>query len=219
MALIYKITNQQTGKVYIGKTTHATIEERWKEHLRDYKRPRCKKRPLYNSMNFYGPEVFTIEQVEECPVENLSEREIYWIAQYDSYYNGYNGTKGGDGKIYLDYPKIIELYQEYQNIKKVARIYGCHPDSVKSILKTNHIPIKTTSEVNKKMFSKKVGQYDKDKNILLNTFDSTRQAGEYLVQNNYTSSTDPKGVAGHISHVCTGKRKAAYGFNWKYIEE
>ena len=46
MAYIYKITNQINGKVYIGKTL-SSIEERWKEHCKDYKREYCEKRPLY----------------------------------------------------------------------------------------------------------------------------------------------------------------------------
>lgn len=49
MAFIYKITNKINGKIYIGKTLK-TIEGRWKEHLKDYKRPRFEKRPLYSAM-------------------------------------------------------------------------------------------------------------------------------------------------------------------------
>ena len=33
--------------------------------------------------------------MEECSVKQLDEREKYWIEFYDSYYNGYNMTKGG----------------------------------------------------------------------------------------------------------------------------
>lgn len=35
MAYIYQITNDINGKIYIGKTER-TIQERWREHCRDY---------------------------------------------------------------------------------------------------------------------------------------------------------------------------------------
>lgn len=43
MAYIYQITNNINGKIYIGKTLKNNIQERWKEHLTDYKKPRCGK--------------------------------------------------------------------------------------------------------------------------------------------------------------------------------
>lgn len=59
----------------------------------------------------YGPEYFHIQEIEYVPPEgDLEEREQYWIAQYDTFHNGYNATKGGDGKHYLDYDLIIKTY-------------------------------------------------------------------------------------------------------------
>lgn len=37
MAYIYQITNNINGKIYVGKTVKNNIQERWKEHLKDYK--------------------------------------------------------------------------------------------------------------------------------------------------------------------------------------
>ena len=65
MAYIYKITNDINGKSYIGKTEKNNIQERWKDHLIDYKKRRTEKRPLYSAMNKYGIEHFHIEQIEE----------------------------------------------------------------------------------------------------------------------------------------------------------
>ena len=54
-------------------------------------------------MRKHGTENFEIELIEEISIDKLSEREMYWIEKYNSYHNGYNATKGGDGKQLYDY--------------------------------------------------------------------------------------------------------------------
>ena len=101
MSFIYVITNKINNKQYVGKTTD-TIEHRWKRHLIDSKKRTCEKRPLYNAINKYGFENFTINILEECSINDLSDKEQYWINKLDTYKNGYNATQGGDGKILYD---------------------------------------------------------------------------------------------------------------------
>ena len=38
----------------------------------------------------YGKDNFSFEIIEECSVEQLTEREKYWINYYDTFYHGYN---------------------------------------------------------------------------------------------------------------------------------
>ena len=97
MVGIYKITNLVNGKVYIGQSQN--IKERWKDHRTDYKRGEV---ILYRAMRKYGIDNFSFEVIEECSVDELNEKEIYYIAEYNSYIyaensNGYNMTIGGDG--------------------------------------------------------------------------------------------------------------------------
>lgn len=41
--------------------------------------------------------MFVIRVIEEdIPIDKLSERECYWIEQFDTYKNGYNATTGGE---------------------------------------------------------------------------------------------------------------------------
>lgn len=96
MGYIYKITNQINQKIYIG-LTRETIEERWRSHIKKAKQ--YPNRYLYDAMNHYGYENFTIEQIEECDDGVLDEREIYWISYYNSTNSdiGYNLTDGGGG--------------------------------------------------------------------------------------------------------------------------
>ena len=114
MPYIYKITNKINNKIYIGKTSHSSIEERFKEHIRDSRKTRCEKRPLYDAMNKYGVENFSIEQIEQVKNDEIaSEREQFWIEKLRTYIgfsdcNGYNATLGGDSKRYYNYTEIAK---------------------------------------------------------------------------------------------------------------
>ena len=84
MVGIYKITSP-TNKTYIGQSID--INRRFKE----YKRLNCKQQPkLYNSLQKYGPENHKFETIEECFLETLNEREIYWKQYYNSINEGLN---------------------------------------------------------------------------------------------------------------------------------
>lgn len=204
MAYIYKITNQITGKSYIGKTLKS-VNERWKEHCHDYKRQRCEKRPLYNAMNKYGIENFFIEEIEQCQDDEVSNREIYWIRYFNTYHNGYNATKGGDGSKYLDYNLIIKTYNELKNQAEVARQLNISVDSVHNILVANGVTILESKEVSQKAFSKPVAQLDKKTLEVIKIYPSVIAAENEL------------GIQRHIAAVCNGKRKTAGGYSWKYI--
>lgn len=92
---IYKITNNINNKCYIGQSKN--IKRRFSDHKSEgYRKFHADKR-LYRSFEKYGLENFTFEIIETCETCNLDEREIYWIQYYDSYNNGYNDTKGGQG--------------------------------------------------------------------------------------------------------------------------
>jgi group I intron endonuclease len=84
MVGIYKIINS-TGKIYIGQSIN--IERRFKE----YKTFQCKQQPkIYNSLKKYGPENHVFEIIEECSLEYLNERELYWKLYYNSVNEGLN---------------------------------------------------------------------------------------------------------------------------------
>jgi len=91
---IYKITNLITNKIYIGKRCSDKDPE-----IDSYF---GSGRYLHNSIKKYGKENFKKDIIELCKNgEHLSEREIFWIASYDStnVRIGYNLSKGGDGGV------------------------------------------------------------------------------------------------------------------------
>ena len=154
-------------------------------------------------MRKYGIENFFIEEVEET--DNPEERETYWIEYYGSFKNGYNATIGGDGKKYLDYDLVIATYKELQNATEVAKKLNCNEQSVRNILKIKQIKILPGSEVSLNKNGNVINQYDLNNNFI-QSFPSAKSAARYL---------NKKGVS-HITDVCKGRRKTAYGYIWKY---
>ena len=90
---IYKITNTKTKECYIGQSVD--IAKRWADHAKcglGIDTPQGNK--LYKAMMEYGIYSFSWELLEECPKEQLDEKEKYYIDLYDAYNYGYNSTKG-----------------------------------------------------------------------------------------------------------------------------
>lgn len=209
MAHIYCITNVINNKRYVGKTTQ-DIEERFREHCRDSKRDRCNKRPLYDAMNKYGIENFIVEELEYVEDESLlSEREIYWIQELQTYgSNGYNASKGGDGKILYDYKEIIELAKLGYTSSQIKQKLGCSLDTIRKVLKANGVKLRKGN-------AKLIAQYDLAGNYI-QTFWGSNSAAQWLIDNGITNSNR---ADGHICAVARNKMKSAYGYIWKYLPE
>lgn len=91
---IYKITNLENGKVYIGQTKQA-FKERWRTHLkRGVKAEPGTSNKLYNAMWEEGAENFTFEVLAECDTDELNGKEKEYISFYHANTWGYNSTAG-----------------------------------------------------------------------------------------------------------------------------
>lgn len=98
---IYKITDRTNNKIYIGQTKR-DIYKRFADHISKAlysDRKNDKATALYIAINNHKPENFYIESIEtvEGTPKDIDNREIYWIAKYDSTNpdKGYNLDKGG----------------------------------------------------------------------------------------------------------------------------
>ena len=205
MAYIYKIVNTINNKIYIGKTLD-TIEQRWKEHINDSKKEVCSNRPLYKAFNKYGIENFQISIVEECSPSEVNEKEIQWIEIYGSFKYGYNATLGGDGKHYCDYDLIYALFQEGKNIKEISQITHYDISTCRKALNNFSVTAEMRQVRGLESIQKSIIQLDKDTNEIKAIYPSIQAAYKAL----------NKQHSGHIAAVCTGKRKTAYGYKWRY---
>jgi group I intron endonuclease len=113
---IYKITNEVTGKFYIGSAKD--IEWRWTLHRQELKANRHVNPKLQHSWNFYGEDKFTFIVIEETSAAELLIREQFYLDMFKPYLRtiGYNiGTKayGGDNATHNpNRDKFIEKMKE-----------------------------------------------------------------------------------------------------------
>lgn len=138
---IYKITNQINGHSYIGQSIH--IQERWSDEKHRAFNPNEEEynKTLSKAFRKYGIENFKFEILIECEPSELNNQEIYYIALYNTYFNGYNETTGGSGSpnAYLKISKeqLLEIYNLLQNTnipqKDIAIQYNVGEDVISTI--------------------------------------------------------------------------------------
>lgn len=140
---IYKITNILNNKVYIGQTRIKNPIIRWADHFNsafisqyDYF--------LYKAMRRSGIENFCFQIIEkDIPIENLNDREIFYIKQYqsnDSKY-GYNLTLGGQ-------MTHCSKYNKSQILKVIQDIKNFPNKTLSTIAQENNMTKETVSDIN-----------------------------------------------------------------------
>lgn len=127
---VYIITHKNTNIKYIGSTT-TSFQERWRAHLGGIRRGIGNK-VLLNIYNKYGIEGFKfsiIESMNNSTIEQIREREKYWIIKYDTYNNGANCTletecafKNFDRKEYTEEDRL--KYMLSSPTKKKVYLYN-----------------------------------------------------------------------------------------------
>lgn len=125
---IYKITNKINNLSYIGQSTQ--IEQRFREHKKSYNWYREKNKKLYKDILEYGVDNFSFEILEECSMEELNDKEQYYIKYYNTYPNQYNMTPGGQFNAEESHPShkltrqdIINIRSRYNNQERKNEVY------------------------------------------------------------------------------------------------
>lgn len=180
---IYKFENKINHKIYIGQSVN--IYKRYFGHIYD-----CKYRPddstgVEPALAKYGIDNFDFDIIEECSICDLDEREIYWIAHYDSYHQGYNRTKGGKAQRGEDHPRALltekdvwmirEMYAQHISRREVYEIFqetGITPRGFKKVWDAENWPLvhmDVYTEENKAWHKNNVGHSEDQ--IGLSSFD------------------------------------------------
>lgn len=221
---IYKIENKINGHIYIGQAVD--IKSRWRIHIYSsfHEKHKDYNDVIHRAIRKYGKENFSFEILEEYSRDMLNNKEQYWIEYYDSYYNGYNASKGGNN--YEHNTKPIDLYNlqgEY-----IETIYGAYNVAIKLGVSRNVVyqvlhhqrkscggyqikyqedPQKIEKYVSSQGGKIPIVQMDLENNII-NTFDSIADACR---ETGFDPST--------ISKCCKGKLKTHHGYKWEYLDK
>lgn len=123
---IYKITNQINGKYYIGQSVN--IKRRWQEHCKFNSREQDA--VIHQAFKKYGIENFSFEILEECSIEELNNKEQYYIKYYNTYPDQYNMTPGGQFNAEESHPShkltkqdVINIRTRYNNQERKNEVY------------------------------------------------------------------------------------------------
>ena len=196
MGVIYKITNLINGKIYIGQTV-VTEPQRWQNHVwHAYNDPKNDAVYLCNAIKKYGKENFKREIIDEADTrDELNNKEIQYILLYNSTDPsiGYNIANGGEGREKYNIKRILELYNQYHSIAKVALILGSARDTISKRLRG--IGINT--------YNKTINQYSLEEKLI----------------DTYSSFAEAKRVTGlPLPHIVPSHHFSC-GYIWIYDED
>jgi group I intron endonuclease len=209
---IYRITNPN-NRIYIGQSTN--IEERWKKYEKMY----CKDQPsIYNSLKKYGFKQHKFEVIEECLVEQLDDREIYWGKHYDVLSNKHLNNRLGRG--FGSYDSEETKKKKSESNKGISRNKG-------NILTQEHKDKISKSKKGKKY---NVTKTRKDKNIprtyhVLSVVEAkSKPVLQYDLKGNFVKEWNSGAIAAkelnmyqsNINSCCNGKINSSKGYIWKF---
>jgi group I intron endonuclease len=228
MVGIYKITNPK-GKVYIGQSIN--IDKRFYQYQTPKKERTGVK--ILNSLIKYGIENHNFDILEECNINELNQKEIYWIKYFNTTADGLNIELGGKG-----FPRSDETKEKIRknkigkNTKKIKQ-YSLNNQYIKtwnSIVEAERVfGMGIKSVLNKSKFTAGgfIWLYEYEilpPNYKIPTHKNTKPIIQYSldgeVVKDWKSLTQVQKVLGfnknNISNTLTGKSKTAFGYIWKY---
>lgn len=225
---IYIITNKVNNKRYIGLSVN--IKRRFMEH-KSPKNVNNKTTNLCKAFRKYGLSNFNFEVLEivDC-VQNLPDREKYWINKLNPEYNMNEGGLGNVGVVVSEYTRDLIRHKAKQNWidmseEKKNKIISNFKkpefgrklsEKTKQKIRLANLGKKQSEESNRKRSEsnkiKAIGNKNGNKKVIGigmngNTieFDSTKLAADYL-------NVHPSCITG----VIKGRRKTCKGYVWKH---
>jgi group I intron endonuclease len=122
---IYKITNKNNGKFYIGSSKH--LDRRWWEHQNDLIKNDHINPKLQHAWNYHGKDSFDFTIIETVEGANLFEREQFYLDTFKPHIIGYNiSDKACGGDHLTNHPRFEEIKKHLSdiNLNEKNPMYG-----------------------------------------------------------------------------------------------
>jgi len=195
---IYKITNPK-GKVYIGQSKN--IHRRILAH-KNLNNNKCVL--VYNSIKKYKVENHTFEIIEECKLEELNKRELYWTEYYNALHpNGLVLKAGGE-------PNGTGIMSEATK-QKMSKSHIGKKDSEETKQKKSQ---SAKGRIKSAEWRKNISDSHPTKKPVEQYLVGGAKISEYISINEAARQTGIR--AGDISACCNGKQKTAFGYIFKF---
>ena len=214
---IYLIENTVNGHKYVGQTR---VKLKYRLHLHYLESKKFTQRPLYRAINKYGIGKFKVSILEKCDIEELDDKERYWISELNTFKDSqhYNCTDGGEGgaisedtkerisKGMKDVPRDKEWCESMRESQKKkfnkGERWGFLNPNMNGDGKHARRRIKATPESNP---SGKQNVVINDDKALI--FESMSEAAKYV-----------NGATSNIS-ISIKKNWVAYGYRWEILDK
>jgi group I intron endonuclease len=193
---IYKITSP-TDKIYIGQS--GDVYKRWSSYFK----LNCVDQPkLYRSLIKYGIDSHIFEIIEECIIEQLDEKEIYWGLYYNSLNEGLN-CRLGNGRGICSEETKTKIGNKQRGISKNKGRKSPNKGNLYVMSEDTKNKMKKPKSYSNKRF-KSIIQYDLENNFI-KKWDSIKEAAMYI-------GTD----SGTLCQCLKGKIPTVKKYIWKY---
>ncbi len=215
---IYKITSP-TNKIYIGQSKN--IDIRWKY---SYYNLTCKDPiRLFNPLKKHGVKNHKFEIIEECAIELLNEREIYWKLQclkdFDNDWNKVLFCKthdSGGGPLSKEHRDKISNSLKGKKHSEETKIKMSNKATGRKYSEQSKQKMSLSKKGNKFLPHQKLNMKGKRSKPIL------QFSLEGVLIKEWESFKDIKNELGFnnsgLCFCCKGKQKTAYNYIWKYKE-
>lgn len=206
--IVYKYTLKGTNKVYIGQTCNS-IKERAGSKGHRYKG--CPK--FYNAIQHYGWENFICKvMADNLTLEEANALEDELILKYNSIEEGFNLNRGGRNHLWTE---------EQREQMRLRNLGENNPNYGKPRSEATKRKIGAANKISQ--LGNKHSETTKQKMSKSHQQDIPIRCIEtgivYSCPSEAGASVGKRKNAGHITEVCCGKRKTAYGYHWEYVEK
>ena len=218
MSYIYKITNSENNKVYIGYTSQS-LATRFSKHKSEARLSSYEenKSLLYSAMRKYGEDKFSIEAVYEFDEDKEDWRELekYYIKKFDAL-NGYNLLEGGEippihygndnKKTKIKDEQLSELFTMLKDTKNSYKDIAAHFDvSVSELYRINRGEMRRQVDI-----SYPIRKYTQYEEYALEIMDLLYN--DITLSNAKIAARYPCYRPNEIASINTGKK---YGYLWQ----